>query len=396
MMNSFAIKRAYTCEHECKKIHKYISIGIDRKSRPPISTCVRKFGNSELVSISQKLFLHNNTRGRRSSRKKLTRVICYNFKGGGGPGVCSAEDNQAHAWRRVIKGSILDKGEEPKQVRGNASIVHTHVRSGRIGEEGTPSTPSPNVLNQKNILSISSKWDSTAIWSSSKMRRMKFRSFTQIVAVSIKKDKYVKFSRLSLSELLPCILDHLSEESDVKTWNSIFLQVDKLVSKKGGGEEYKAELNAFFDKLTNMEYYAVLHHLKDVDEGLKNNILNGAFFECLVLSLRGRDITYLNERVGRRGVEKQENEEGGKEVELEDSPQIRRGDPGQIEKKRGSKVKSYMKNLKHLLNISGSRVDAKGGRTRLRSSSGNQRLKKKDWIVWTTRRKHHVRMIWSV
>ncbi|GAB67504.1 hypothetical protein PCYB_115240 [Plasmodium cynomolgi strain B] len=204
------------------------------------------------------------------------------------------------------------------------------------------------------------------------MKKIKFRSFTQIVAVSIKKDKYVKFSRLNLSELLHFIHGHLSEESDVKTWNSIFLQVDKLVSKKGGGEEYKAELSAFFDKLMNMEYYAVLHHLKDVDESVKNNILNGAFFECLVLSLRGRDITHLHERVRRQGVVGgvgRGEEEGGKEAELGDSPQVgsgspaevTRGDPAQIAKKRESKVKSYMKNLKHLLNIPGSRRGSKGG-----------------------------------
>ncbi|CAA9989294.1 conserved Plasmodium protein, unknown function [Plasmodium knowlesi strain H] len=364
-MNRFTIKRAYTCEHECKEIHKYISIGVDRKSRLPISTCARKFGNSELASISQKLFLYNITRGRRLSRKKTTRVICYNFKRGCGPDVCSAQDSEAHAWRRVIKGNILDKGEKPKKARENAPFVQTHVKSGRIEEE-ISSTPFPNVLNYKNILCNSSKWGNTDIWSCSKMRRMKFRNFTQIVAVSIKKDKYVKFSRLSLSELLPCILGHLSEKNDIKTWNSIFLQVDKLVSKKGGGEEYKAELSAFFDKMTNMEYYAVLHHLKDIDESVKNNILNGAFFECLVMALKGRDITYLNERMGWRGVEE-------KEVELADSSQIGvdsptevgRGDPAQIEKKRGSKVKSYMRNLKHLLNISGSRMGSKGGSSAL-------------------------------
>ncbi|KJP88905.1 hypothetical protein AK88_01399 [Plasmodium fragile] len=368
MMSSFVIKRAYTSERECKKIHKYMSIGIDRKSRLPISTCARKFGNSELVRISQKLFLHNNTRRRRSSRRNFARVICYNFKRGGATDVCSAQDSEARAWRRVIKGSKLDNGEEAKQV-GNAPIVNTHVRSGIIGEEGTRSTTPPNVLNHKNILSNWSKWGSTGIWSSSKMKKIKFRSFTQIVAVSIKKDKYVKFSRLNLSELLTCIHGNLSEESDVKTWNSIFLQVDKLVSKKGGGDEYKAELNAFFDKLTNMEYYAVLHHLKDVDESVKNNILNGAFFECLVLSLRGRDITYLHERVRRSGVLEVGRGEEGKEVQLEDSPQMRSGSPGeirhddpaQIGKKRGSKVKSYMKNLKHILNISGSRMSPKGG-----------------------------------
>ncbi|SCO73815.1 conserved Plasmodium protein, unknown function [Plasmodium vivax] len=357
MMSSFAIKRAYTCEHECKKIHKYISVGIDRKSRLPVSTCARKFGNSELVSISRKLFLHSNTQGRRSSRRKLARVVCYNFKRGGAPDVCSAQDSEACAWRRVIKGSVLDKGEEPKQV-GNAPIVHTHVRSGRIGEEGTRSATSPNVPNRKNILSVSSNWSSTGICTSGKMKKIKFRSFTQIVAVSKKKDKCVKFSRLSLSELLQYILVYLSEEGDVKTWNGIFLQVDKLVSKKGGGEEYKAELNAFFDKLTNMEYYGVLDHLKDVEEGVKNGILNGAFFECLVLSLRGRDITYLHERGGerRRGGE-------AELAELADSPQMRsgspaettHGDPAQAAKKREGKVKSYVKNLKHLLNISGSR-----------------------------------------
>ncbi|EUD66308.1 hypothetical protein C922_03224 [Plasmodium inui San Antonio 1] len=382
MMSRFAIKRAYRAEHECKKIHKYISIGIDRKSRLPVSTCARKFGNSDLVNISQKLFLHNNTRARRSSKRQVARVVCPNFKRGDAPHVCSAQDSQAHAWRRVIKGNILDKGEEPKQV-GDAPIVHTHVRSGRIGEEATRRTPSPNVLNDRNILSNSSKWSSAGIWTSSKMRKIKFRNFTQIVAVSIRKDKCVKFSRLSLSELLRCILEQLSKESDVKTWNSIFLQVDKLVSKKGRGEEYKAELSAFFDKLTNMEYYGVLHHLKDVDESVKNNILNGAFFECLVLSLRGRDITYLHERV--RGGEVGRGEEGeadggAKEAELADSPQLRRGspaegrlgDPAQMAKKRESKVKSYMKNLKHLLNISGNGRGLKGG---------SSALEEKQWQV---------------
>ncbi|SBS90202.1 hypothetical protein PMALA_028960 [Plasmodium malariae] len=198
------------------------------------------------------------------------------------------------------------------------------------------------------------------------MRRIKFRSFTQI-AVSIKKDKCIKFSRLSLSELLNFINKNLSQDNDIKTWNNIFVQVDKLISKKTKNEQHKREINSFFEKLKNIDYYVLLYNLKNVDECTKNNILNSLFFECFVLCLRRRDITYSYEKDNKIHDMVEESIEGGNE----------KGDDINLEKKNESKVKSYMKNLKTFLSITSSRRNVKEQTMNMRNDEKGNKEKER-------------------
>lgn len=122
-----------------------------------------------------------------------------------------------------------------------------------------------------------------------KMRTIRFSNFAQ-AAISLKKDTCIKFSKLNLSDLLLFINKNLLEDDiDLKTWNNLFVHIDKLISKKTKNEEQKVEISLFFDGLTNYECYVLIDNLKDIEECVKNNICDSIFLECFVNSLKNRD-----------------------------------------------------------------------------------------------------------
>ncbi|SCO93335.1 conserved Plasmodium protein, unknown function [Plasmodium malariae] len=254
--------------------------------------------------------------------------------------------------------------EEKEETTNRINKEEKEETTNRINKKEKKTDPLFNDLNRISLLSSHHPMKISII--SNKMRRIKFRSFTQI-AVSIKKDKCIKFSRLSLSELLNFINKNLSQDNDIKTWNNIFVQVDKLISKKTKNEQHKREINSFFEKLKNIDYYVLLYNLKNVDECTKNNILNSLFFECFVLCLRRRDITYSYEKDNKIHDMVEESIEGGNE----------KGDDINLEKKNESKVKSYMKNLKTFLSITSSRRNVKEQTMNMRNDEKGNKEKER-------------------
>ncbi|CRH01094.1 conserved Plasmodium protein, unknown function [Plasmodium relictum] len=224
-----------------------------------------------------------------------------------------------------------------------------------------------NELKQKNILNLN--YINNSINISNKMNKIKFRNFTNI-PLSIKKDKNIKFSKLNLCEILNFINKNLSLEKDEKVWNNIFIQIDKLTAKEAKNEEYRKEIYSFFGKLTNSDFYNLLNNLKDVDENTKNNICNSMFFECFALSLKKRDITYF--------CEKSDNANEFQEVcdNVNEKEVCENRDASNTKKINESKVKSYMKNIKSFLNISGSKKNSKEVNLKNTNSKNNMHYSK--------------------
>ncbi|SBT77875.1 conserved Plasmodium protein, unknown function [Plasmodium ovale] len=327
-MKRYVIKTICKYDQDCKKIHKYLRLGISYKSTFHNKTCVDKFLGNQLGKDNLPKSAHS-FKGKVGKINQLD-IVDLSIGRGIYNSFCSIYNEL----------SIYKVGKAKRENLHNCNCTKSGKEKDRKFADES---------RQKNILSLSRYTINVNF--ASKMRKIKFRSFTQI-AEQLKKETCMKFAKLNLNELLVFINKNLSKDIDIRTWNHLFIQIDKVISKKTKNEEYKIAINTFFENLSNIDYYILLKNLRDVDENTKINILNSLFFDCFVLSLRHRDITYACGKNRRTGESEEIYSEGYHERGEIDSPSQ--------EKKSESKVKSYMKNLKSFLSITSNRRNSRG------------------------------------
>ncbi|SOV21550.1 conserved Plasmodium protein, unknown function [Plasmodium sp. DRC-Itaito] len=310
-----------------------------------ITKDIRGCKKSELIKRKNILLLKGKDR-----EKRIFNLIDYALKG-----------NITKPCNCVFNNKDKYMGECKCDSKNNININNYYINSNNIQY---------NKCAEKNIFSVNinkhyiNNYYHIFYHNPYKMRTMLFSNFAQ-AAISLKKEKCIKFSKLNLSDLLIFINKNLLEDDvSIKTWNNLFVQLDKVISKKTKNEEQKVEISTFFDDLTNYECYVLIDNLKDIEEGVKNNICDSIFFECFVNSLKNRDITFWYER---KVLENCGNEENKKKLENCNYNNNKKNDDGyddtnvmikneNIENKRNeSKIKSYIKkNIKGFLNISSS------------------------------------------
>ncbi|CAD2083769.1 conserved Plasmodium protein, unknown function [Plasmodium vinckei lentum] len=178
------------------------------------------------------------------------------------------------------------KGISTKKKKSNEYVWYGYSKINRDTEKEKAisfnnGTKTKNIFHLNNISCINS----------SNAQKIKIRTFTHTTNILLKNENFMKISKLSIIELLDYVNKNLEKNDDRKIWDNIFIQIDKLISKKKKNE-YNEEIDLFFQKLNNFDYYTILNNLKYVDENTKNEILKGTFFGSFVLNLRKRDITY--------------------------------------------------------------------------------------------------------
>ncbi|VTZ66215.1 conserved Plasmodium protein, unknown function [Plasmodium chabaudi chabaudi] len=286
MMKNNVIKRVCKCEKESGIICRYRSSKhfcheIVLLSKPVDATCLEY----EKKGIPNKVILpHIN-----SSMKETKRGMKNIFDG------VKKYELFNLSFRRNKRN--YSKPISIKRKKSNEKIRYTS----RINQGAEKVILLNNGTKTNNIFRL----NNISCFNSSSVEKIQIRRFTHTTNILLKNGDLMKISKLNIIELLDYVNKILEKNDDTKIWDNIFIQIDKLISKKKKNE-YNDEIDLFFQKLNNFDYYTILNNLKYVDENTKNEILKGAFFECFVLNLRNRNITYYygnDQKVSDYGLE---------------------------------------------------------------------------------------------
>ncbi|KEG00278.1 conserved Plasmodium protein, unknown function [Plasmodium vinckei vinckei] len=273
MMKNNVIKRICKCENEagimCRYWNsKYYYHKIVLLNKPCEIICL----DYERKRITNKVILSHINNSVNETKKEIKNID-------------DANKHELFSLNSRTNKRNYSKGISTKKKKSNEYIWYTYSKINQDTEKEkgvslNTGTKAKNIFHLNNI----------SCFNSSSGQKIKIRTFTHTTNI-VKNDKFIKISKLNIIELLDYVNKNLEKNDDTKIWDNIFIQIDKLISKKKKNE-YNEEIDLFFQKLNNFDYYTILNNLKCVDENTKNEILKGAFFECFVLNLRKRDITY--------------------------------------------------------------------------------------------------------
>ncbi|CXH80187.1 conserved Plasmodium protein, unknown function [Plasmodium berghei] len=281
MMKNNVIKRIWKYENDYGVMYRYKNSNyycnkIMLLNKPIGIICLDYEGNK----IINKIIFHNIHSSVKKTKKEINNIFddikkCVLFN-------LSPRTNKSN----YNKGISMKK-KKFKQIWYTYSKINQDIEKEQIKQKKEKTVSFNDGGKSKNLFCL----NNMNYFNSNCVEKIQIRTFTHTTNIPLKNDNFVNISKLSFIELLDYLNKNLEKNNDTKIWDNIFIQIYKLISKKKKNE-YKEEIDLFFQKLNNFDYYTILNNLKYVDENTKNEILKGIFFECFVLNLWKRDITY--------------------------------------------------------------------------------------------------------